>query len=191
MRHCLLLLVCTLFSPAVHAQDLNQWARNLHARLDAYGGPIDEGEKDNRNSLGTGSVKQWLTNPGSVSVSPPGNTGTGSIRYNFTGRERQRDYKLGAHQATHYNNRSGYVTANYTFAFSGKVFITSVSKHGVPDRVGDAVVRHIRAQNDTVVSSLTFLDGFESDFETKGIEVTGEKPVEPESKAAESPPAKK
>ena len=38
------------------AQDVNQWARNLQGRLAALQGPIDEGEDDNRNQWGTGSV---------------------------------------------------------------------------------------------------------------------------------------
>ena len=155
------------------AQDVNQWARNLQGRLAALQGPIDEGEDDNRNQWGTGSVKNWLTRPGSVSVSTPVN-GAGTIRYAFTGREKEQDYRLNVHQATHYNNRSGYVTARYEFSFAGRVYMTNVVKRGTSDRVGNGVVNAIRRQNGQVINTKAFLDAFDADLNKKGIEVTGD-----------------
>lgn len=176
------------------AQDLDQWARNLEGRLESLQGPIDEGSRDYRNSVGTGSVKSWLTRPGDVSVSRP-IRGAGNIRFNFTGREKDQDYRFYVHQATHYNNRSGYVTARYAFSFEGKVYISRIQKHGTSDRVGDGIVRALRSHNDTVIDGTSFFGRFDAEwngtYRRGSITVTGDPPLEVEKPESEGEKTKK
>ena len=153
------LTIAALTSSQAQALDLNEWARTLERQLGSLtGSTLQEGSKDYRNDLGTGSVKKWWTNAGSVSVSRPNSGGEGQIIFRFTGTEKVQKYKLWAHQSTHYNHRSNCrVTANYAFAFSGKVYITSVRKHGTSDRVGNGVVAYVRRFNGRIISTKTFL----------------------------------
>jgi hypothetical protein len=118
--------------------------KNLKERLKMSGGPIDEGRKDNRNSVKTGSVVDWLTYPGDVYITTGEKWYKGEVAVHFSGRERKVDYKLGAQTGTNDHQASGKVTANYSIDRDDVVFITQVTKHGGAGRVGDAVVRHVQ-----------------------------------------------
>lgn len=109
-------------------------------------GNRNEGRKDNRNSVGTGSVKDWLTYPGDLHVKPKSENEKwqGRIEYYFTGRERVADYVLGQQRDTNDHQTSGKVTADYEIGRSGKLNITSVKKHDGRGRVGNSVVSHIK-----------------------------------------------
>jgi hypothetical protein len=125
----------------------DQILANLKEKLTMNSGPIDEGKKDNRNSLKTGSVVDWLTYPSDVYVTPGDNWYKGEVAVHFSGRERKADYKLGAQTDTNDHQTSGKVTAKYSIDRDDVVFVTEVTKHGGRGRVGDAVVRHVNEVN--------------------------------------------
>lgn len=124
---------------------------NLKEKLTLNSGPFDEGKKDRRNSLKTGSVSDWLTYPGDVYVTPGDNWYKGEVAVHFSGRERKADYKLGVQTDTNDTQASGKVTANYSIDRDDVVFISQVTKHGGRGRVGNAVVRHVKEVNDDPV----------------------------------------
>lgn len=123
--------------------------QRLKDTLTIGSGPIDEGRKDNRNSIGTGSVKDWLTYPGVLYVNARSEAQLyeGTIAYHFTGRERVADYILGAQRDTNDHQTSGRVTADYEITRRGSVLITNVRKRGGRGRVGNAVFSHVSRLN--------------------------------------------
>ncbi|WP_197529631.1 trypsin-like serine peptidase [Botrimarina mediterranea] len=121
----------------------------LKSALRIAAGPIDEGQQNNRNSLGTGSVKHWLTYPGELYVTPDSDNELyqGKVAYHFSGRERHADYVLGGQRGTSDHQASGRVTARYEITRSGSVLIKDQKKHGGRGRVGNAILAHIGRLN--------------------------------------------
>ena len=137
-------------TPPVQLEAEPNWNRmleNLRNKLQMSAGPIDQGNKDNRNRLGTGSKKYWNTYPGDIYVQPnsPTEKDFGTITFHFSGRERVEDYVAFSLRDTNDNNYSGKVTATYEFTRRGNVYIDQVLKHGGTGRIGDAVVTHVAA----------------------------------------------
>lgn len=119
---------------------------NLKNKLTIDGGPFDEGSRDNRNRLGTGSKKYWNTYPGDVYVTPESNDKwyKGNIAVHFSGRERVEDYLAFALRDTNDNNYSGKVVAKYSIDRDNLVFFREIRKEGGAGRIGDATVRHVK-----------------------------------------------
>lgn len=132
----------------------DELVNKMKEKLTMSGGPFDEGKKDNRNSLLTGSTVDWLTYPDAVYVEPesPEKKYKGKVFVHFKGRERKSDYKLGLQSDTGDTQTSGRVSATYSFSRDNEVFITDIAKEGGLGRVGDAAVRHVQSINGFVLS---------------------------------------
>jgi hypothetical protein len=157
----LTICMCTVGTGTARAQDFDQWIENLKSALEMPGGARDEGSKDNRNSIGTGSVKDWITYPGDVYVEPRSNSQKyrGTIAIHFSGRERVADYVANVQRDTNDYQTSGKVVADYEFTFSGRVALNNVAKEGGRGRVGDAVVSHVQSIDGSRIDRRRFASG--------------------------------
>jgi hypothetical protein len=113
--------------------------------------PIDDGTDGDRGDLfGTGDTYNYLTYPSEPQVVDGGN-GSGTIKFNYTSRERHKHYVAQAETATEDNDKNGVVTANYDFTFTGKVLITNIVNNGKTRLSGNCIESRLQSLNGSQV----------------------------------------
>lgn len=111
--------------------DLDSMHKRLQELLAFDVENIDEGCTGGRGpQVGTGDERCFLTWPGKLEVSPPGNTGSGTIRINYDCRKRSKHFVGRVESSTKDTQHPASVTAKYAFTFSGQVMISDIHVEG-------------------------------------------------------------